>query len=80
MKRHKWADIKRGWALTENPEDPCPLCVQWMTPEGGNVESMEDADRALPFTGPGTVARRLYFVNHDECERAAIQYTTEAAL
>ena len=63
---------------TDDPMDPCSLCVQWMTPEGGNVESMEDAERAVPFIGPGKVAPRIFAFIHDECEKAAIEYTTEA--
>jgi hypothetical protein len=41
---------------TDDPADPCTYDVQWMTPEGRNVETMEDADRALPFIGPDKVA------------------------
>ena len=56
---------------TDDPNDPCSLCVQWMTPEGGNVETYEDAERAVPFISPWKVAPRIYQYIHDDCQAAA---------
>jgi hypothetical protein len=63
---------------TDDPADPCTYDVQWMTPEGRNVETMEDADRALPFISPDKVAPRVYRAVHDECEAAVMQYVAES--
>jgi hypothetical protein len=63
----------KPWVFTDDPEDPCALCVAW--DEGDDPFGEE----ARPYLPSGYVDR-IYRFTHRECTAAAIAYTSEAAM
>lgn len=64
-----------GWRFTDDPDDPCGLCVVW-------EERPDDPmmDHARPVWPDGTTASRIYRHVHRDCQASAIAYTSEATL
>jgi hypothetical protein len=71
-----------GWVYTDDPEDPCSLCVQWMDPDeeahraagefGEDGMGMEFMQPCMPrFDPPGiVVAERVFSGIHPECQES----------
>jgi hypothetical protein len=47
-----------GWVWTDDPGDPCSLCIQWRNPDGRFT--IDPDDDAVPCTPSGEVVARVY--------------------
>lgn len=56
------------WEWTDDPSDPCPLCVVWV--ETDPEDYMHESD--LPML-PGGIAPRVYGNIHAECDAEVAQ-------
>jgi hypothetical protein len=66
----------RSWRFTENPEDPCALCVIWVDPEGIGPDEYVDPDDMIPRL-PSGIAECVYRGIHDECQASVDAYMAE---
>lgn len=64
------------WTFTDDPNDPCGLCVSWE--EGEDSASSDIYDSARPVWPDGTTVERIYRFTHRDCTKAAVAYTIEA--
>ncbi len=55
-----------AWDYTDDPADPCGLCVQWRGPDGAEID-MENVDRAEPYWPDGSVVARVFRDVHPRC-------------
>lgn len=67
--------MPRHVTLTDDPADPCGLCVSWRPPDGGDI-TMDNVDQAIPCLPSGPVSR-LYGGLHETCVNEVIAYQEE---
>lgn len=75
------------YEITENPNDPCSLCVQWRCPECKQMDCVDDCPNwpgAMvadyePFWPDGSIAPRIYRYTHRECQQAVDAYIADHA-
>ena len=64
------------YEMTDDPRDPCALCVFWEEPEFMHSGNFEEA---VPWASPSVRATRIYQAVHDDCEKAVMEYIAESS-
>ena len=59
------------YVMTDDPADPCALCVHWDEPDYMDSGNFEDA---VPYIAPGVKAERIFKYTHDACDAAVTAY------
>ena len=62
---------------TDDPEDPCALCVGWEEPEDWDADEDPYGDELVPVGVDGP-APRVCRMTHPACDQAVLDYIEEA--
>jgi len=62
-----------SFTFTDDPADPCSLCVGWVEADDPN-----DWEAAYPINADGSRVERIYSFIHDSCEKSAMLYSSES--
>ena len=63
-------DPVRSWAWSDDPDNPCTLCVHWRSDD-------PDDDGAVTPVLPSGPVPRVYRGIHDECDEAVSRYLVD---
>lgn len=66
--------MTRHFTWTDDPADPCSLCVSWQEPP--EIDGYVDMDLAVPVL-PGGPVDRIYRGVHESCQAAVAAYQDE---
>lgn len=56
------------WIWTDDPDDPCSLCIQWRDPATGSGDGVSMSAEWEPYLPDGSVVPRVYREVHDDHE------------
>lgn len=65
------AESVAPWAWTDDPDDPCTLCLSWT---GYDMEN-----EGTPWLANGTVSPRVWRGIHADCQRMVDAYEADVA-